>query len=135
MDFAIDLNRDDRVAALEILLTIQGWQKPAGREYFVAPVLLNHPLLAGARRAFFLKIEPGGMIHPHTDSASENFVTDLIVVDTNKRCRTYWQVDINTYSMRLEQGHRYRMAQRGIVHWATNAGDTDRIHLLIEYPK
>lgn len=135
MEFAIDLNRDDRAAAVEVLLSVTEWKRPEGRDYFVAPVTVKHPLLEGAKRAYFLKLAPGGMIHPHTDSASENFDTDLIVVDTNKRCRCFWQVDINTYSMRLEQGHRYRMAHRDIVHWAKNSGETDRIHLLIEYPK
>jgi hypothetical protein len=135
MIFAEELGEVD-VASLQALADYADWKKPQGRDYFVAVVPPeSHPLVAGCRRAFFLKIEPGGFIHPHTDSAQATADTDLIVVSTNKQCRTYWQVENNTISKRLEQGMRYRMTDRGVEHWAVNNGRSDRIHLLIEYPK
>ena len=39
------------------------------------------------------------------------------------------------HEVHLEHGKRYRIVDRGVMHWAVNDGDTDRIHLLIEYPK
>ncbi len=133
-ELAVDLKRDDRAAALELLLSVEEWDKPAGRGYLVAPVS-GHPLLAGCRRAYFLRVAPGCDIHPHTDSAADVFDTDLIVVETNKQCRNYWQIENNTHSMHLELGKRYRMVARHITHWAVNGGATDRVHLLIEYAK
>lgn len=136
MEFAVELGDAD-LAGLEDLAALASWQQPEGKSYYVAPVPTSgHPLLEGAKRAFFFKMEPCGMLHPHTDdAATAAFNTDLIVVSTNKKCRTFWQVDISTFSRRLELGKRYRMASRGLVHWAKNDGDTDCVYLLIEYPK
>lgn len=137
MTFAVDLNRDDHAAALELLASVDHWHQPTGRKYFTGPLRLDqHPLLKGAVRAFFLKIEPGGHIHRHVDSASALRVTDLIVVSTNDACWTSWKDEAGEeHSMHLELGHRYRMQDRGLEHWAVNFGDTDRAHLVIEYPK
>lgn len=137
MDFAVDLNRDDHAAALELLGRAAPWSQPAGRDYFVAPVRADdHPLLSGYRRAFFVKIEPGGHVHRHTDAAAEVFETDHIVVATNKRALAWWISPQSgaERSAHLMLGHRYRV-NRGFEHWAENNGGTDRVHLLIEYPK
>src|SRR5690349_21769111 len=105
MDFAVDLNRDDLVAAQEVLARVVEWTKPEGRCYFIGTVSAHHELHTGCKRAFFLQLYTGGGIRTYIDAgASEGLETDLIVVSTNKRCRTYWQVDNNAYSMRLEEG-------------------------------
>jgi hypothetical protein len=135
MDLAMEIGDVD-LAGLDAVVDAAQWKKPEGKAYLVAALAPDaHPLLSGCRRAFFLKIGPGGFIHPHTDSASKVFDTDLIVVSTNKQCRTYWQVENVTFSKHLELGKRYRMADRGVEHWAVNNGRADRVHLLIEYSR
>lgn len=139
MEFARDLERDDYASALELLACVASWKQPAGRAYFVAPVRADdHPLLRGYRRAFFIRVPPGGNVHRHTDdSASSVFDTDHIVVETNDLAIIGWcDPDSGTErEVHLTLGHRYRVVDRGVVHWAENRGDTDRTHLLIEYPR
>lgn len=136
MSFAVEIPSDDRAAALEVLALVTEWKQPVGRSYFTGLLRSDcHPLLAGCRRAFFLKIESGGNIHRHTDIAADAFDSDLIVVSTNDQCLTCWEVDGVERSMHLELGKRYRLEGRHLPHWATNDGDTDRAHLVIEYPK
>lgn len=136
MDFAIDLNRDDRAAAAELLSGVT-WNQPQGRSYFIAPLRADHPLLQGYRRAFYVRVPPGGGVHRHTDEAAKISDTDHIVIATNDRAYIGW-IDPDTGMERevhLALGHRYRVIDRGVVHWSMNNGDTDRVHLLIEYPK
>ncbi len=135
--FAIDLGEADLNAALELLVSVHDWHQPSGRQYLTGSLDVGqHDLLKGASRAFFLKIEPGGHIHRHVDTASAVRVTDLIVTSTNEACWTSWKDEAGEeHSVHLELGHRYRMQDRGLEHWAVNFGDTDRAHLVIEYPK
>ena len=77
------------------------------------------------------------MIHRHIDvSAAKVFETDHIVVATNDKSFIGWIDETGQERQtHLEQGRRYRVVDRGVLHWAVNDGTTDRIHLLIEYPK
>lgn len=133
--FAVEIPRDDHAAAREVLARVREWHQPEGREYFVAPVRFEHPLLEGCKRAFFLKVPPGGHIHRHRDKAHEVCDTDLIVVETNEQSSVHWQSPDGEHEARLELGKRYRMIARDLEHWSFNHGQTDRVHLLIEYPK
>lgn len=137
MDFAVELPGDDHGAALEVLRHIIGWHRPLGRQYQTAEAsFVKHPLLEGANRAFFIKMEPGAHVHRHRDPPEvvDFYDTDHIVVTTHTRAYIAWE-DQGEHRMHLKLGKRYRIVDRGVLHWAANEGNCDRIHLLIEYPK
>lgn len=138
MDFAVEIPADDHAAALEILAQMTEWNRPPGRLYDTAEATgMNHPLLAGCSRAFFIKMKPHTNVYRHRDppEVSEHFDTDHVVVTTNDKAFICWEDDGADRSQHLELGKRYRITDRGVLHWAVNDGDTDRVHLLIEYPK
>lgn len=135
--FAVEIPADDHAAAAEILSQMTEWNTPPGRQYDTAEATgIDHPLLAGCARAFFIRMAPGQRVYRHRDPPQvvQNFDTDHIVVQTNDRAFICWEAD-GEKSVHLEHGKRYRIIDRGVLHWAVNDGDTDRIHLLIEYPK
>ena len=74
-------------------------------------------------KRMYLKIPPGGRLHPHVDNAGEKI---HIVLQTNQfavsRSGDDW--------VSLEQGGIYRMDPK-IEHESINEGDTDRIHLVL----
>ncbi len=138
MKFAVELPVDDHAAALEVLSQIKEWHCPPGRLYHTAEATrIQHSLLKGCARAFFIKMTPGSQVHRHRDPPGvvDFYVTDHIVVSTNDRAFICWDDDGIDRSVHLDLGKRYRIVDRGVLHWAVNDGDTDRIHLLIEYPK
>jgi len=83
------------------------------------------------KRAFFIRIGAGGVIHRHSDEAIKG-TTHHLVLQTNPGCQNWWLEDGQEHRIHLAQGCRYDV-KRDPVHWATNDGDTDRIHLLVEY--
>lgn len=134
--FAVELPGDDHAAAVEVLGQVTHWHKPPGRQYHTAEAThIKHPLLKGSARAFFIKMEPGAQVYRHRDPPGviDFFYTDHVVVSTNDRAFIWWD-DGTERSQHLHLGKRYRIVDRGLLHWAVNDGDTDRIHLLIEYP-
>lgn len=139
MDFAVDLNRDDHAAATALLLGVTSWNQPPGRKYLTGEVTDEaRRYFKGCARAFFIKMEPGTHVYRHRDPREvvDNFDTDHIVVSTNDQSFICWE-DPRTKEacqVHLKLGHRYRILDRGVLHWAVNNGDTDRVHLLIEYP-
>jgi hypothetical protein len=84
-------------------------------------------------RAFFIRIPPKGFIHRHSDEAIKG-ITHHLVLQTNPRAHNWWIEDGQERSFHLRAGCRYDV-KRDTVHWATNDGNTDRIHLLVEYGK
>lgn len=135
--FAVELPGDDHAAALRILENTTEWHRPPGRQYDTAEVSdLSHPFLAGASRAFFIKMQPGTHVYRHRDpkEVTEHFDTDHIVVTTNDKSFICWQSK-GDRKVHLDLGKRYRILDRGVLHWAVNDGETDRVHMLIEYPK
>lgn len=81
-----------------------------------------------AKRAFFLKIPPGGQVHRHTDTARP-YKTFHVPIQTNSDC---WNATYNPDTHNhLEVGKVYEI-NRQIEHASFNMGTTDRIHLLIE---
>ena len=102
------------------------WEAPVGR-YHTADVSHQFP---NHKRAFFLKLPAGTGIHRHRDAGDVQ--TDHIVVATNPQCLSWWEEDGAEKSMHMELGHRYTV-ERTLLHWAHNGGETDRIHLLLEY--
>jgi hypothetical protein len=137
MEFAIERPGDEHAAALDVLSKVERWYSPPGRKYLTAEADITHPLLAGAARAFFIKMTPGSCVHRHRDPPGvvDFYDTDHIVCSTNDRAFICWEDEAGEHSMHLDMGKRYRIVDRGLMHWAVNEGDTDRIHLLIEYPK
>lgn len=138
MEFAIELPGDDHAAALSVLSQVTEWNQPPGRQYLTGEATqIDHPLLHGCARAFFIKMGPGARVHRHRDpdEVTKHFDTDHVVVSTNDRAFICWDDESGEGLVHLELGKRYRIIDRGVLHWAVNDGDTDRIHLLIEYPK
>lgn len=76
--------------------------------------------------AFFLRIPPGGMVHPHTD-VNHPWNTYHVVVKTNSKAVSY----SSEGEVKPQVRGIYRV-NRQIEHWAVNNGRTDRIHLLCE---
>jgi aspartyl/asparaginyl beta-hydroxylase (cupin superfamily) len=103
------------------------WKSAPGRDYQTADVTEHVP---GTRRAFFVKLPPGGSMHWHTDAG--DCQTDHIVMTTNPGCENAWLDESGTQSMHMREGHRYGV-DRTVMHAASNEGTTDRIHLLVEY--
>lgn len=138
MEFAYELPAADHAASLEVLSRVTQWHRPPGRRYDTAEADLSHPLLAGAARAFFIKMTPGSDVYRHRDPPGvvDFYYTDHVVCSTNDRAFICWQDESGAdRQVHLDLGKRYRIVDRGVMHWAVNEGDTDRIHLLIEYPK
>lgn len=103
------------------------WKVAKGREYQTADVTDQMP---GVKRAFFLKLPPRSKIHGHIDAGDCR--TEHIVMQTNWLCFNHWDDGEGEQVMHMDQGYRYAV-DRTVWHSASNGGDTDRVHLLIEY--
>lgn len=103
------------------------WREIPGRAYDTADVKFWEP----CSRAFFIRIPPRGEIPRHHDDFIPGS-THHLVLATNEGCENWW-VDRRGRErcVHLRQGHRY-LVERSPLHWAFNAGATDRIHLLVE---
>jgi len=115
----------DQMQAYAALLSSADWEIVRGRGYQTYDVTDKLPYY----RAFFLKLPPHTELHRHVDAGDVE--TDHIVMQTNQQCLNWWMDGNKEQSEHLEQGFCY-WVDRTVLHWATNHGDTDRIHLLIE---
>ena len=114
--------------ALQALADKAVWHDLPGRSYRTAEVTdFWEPCV----RAFFILVPAKGDIHRHSDEAIKG-TTHHLVLQTNAQCLNWWLEKGQERSIHLKANHRYDV-QREPVHWATNDGDTDRIHLLVEY--
>jgi hypothetical protein len=105
------------------------WRDVEGRGYDTADVDFWEP----CNRAFFIRIPPNGDIPRHHDCFIPG-ITHHLVLSTNPNCENWWIDDQGQERMtHLNQGHRY-LVSREPLHWAFNKGETDRIHLLVEFP-
>lgn len=101
------------------------WKVAQGRDYQTAFI----PAPQGYSAAFFLKLPPHTDLHRHVDAGDRE--TEHIVVQTNPQALNWW-VDANgEHFQHLQAGRRY-VVDRTVEHWATNHGETDRIHLILE---
>lgn len=112
--------------ARELLPTVE-WEAPKNRGYQTADVTDQMP---GYKRAFFLKLPPHTDIHRHVDCG--DCKTDHVVIETNNQCTNYWTEGGKEHSTWMEKDCRYTV-DRTVEHWAINNGDTDRVHLMLEY--
>ncbi len=103
------------------------WKSGQGRDYETADVTEHVP---GVKRAFFVRLPPGGRMHAHVDAGDCS--TDHIVLDTNEACLNWWGTDDDWKADHMKQGWRYTV-DRTVRHWATNMGNRPRTHLLVEY--
>lgn len=104
------------------------WRPIPSRHYDTADIT---DFWEDCERAFFIRIPPKGFIHRHRDEAIKG-ATHHLVLQTNHKALNWWQEDGQDCCIHLKAGVRYAV-QRDPLHWATNDGDTDRIHLLVEY--
>jgi aspartyl/asparaginyl beta-hydroxylase (cupin superfamily) len=121
-----DLTAED-MARLADLAATAPWREVPGRKYDTADVVFWEP----CQRAFFIRVPPKGEIHRHHDAFIPG-TTHHLVLHTNPAALNWWMEGRTEVAMHLEQGKRYHVDRTGL-HWATNQGDTDRIHLLVEY--
>lgn len=130
MNFAKHVGQLSRVekTALEYLAHKAKWKDIPARAYMHAEVT---DFWEPCSRAFFILVPPRGEIHRHSDEAIKG-ITHHLVFQTNPHCLNWWMEDGYARNCHLAAGHRY-IVQREPVHWATNEGETDRIHLLVEY--
>jgi len=117
---------DDEIETLAGIAMLKDWEKPPNR-YHTADV---SDIFPEYKRAFFLKLPPHSGIHRHVDAG--DCETDHIVIVTNPKCLNYWVDEDGEHAMHMEYGNRYTV-NRKLEHWAQNDGETDRIHLLLEY--
>jgi len=117
---------DDEMVRLQGLARSARWHEV--RQYLTAEVT---DFWEPCARAFFILVPPRAEIHRHSDEAIKG-VTHHLVLQTNPKSLNWWIENGDERSIHLEAGHRY-IVQRDPVHWATNDGVTDRIHLLVEY--
>ena len=110
-----------------LMMHLLEWEIVPNRGYQTADV--SH-LLPEYKRAFFLKLPPGTAMHKHVDCG--DCETDHVVMQTNAGCLNFWCDDDGDHSVHMEEGLRYNV-DRTVLHWAENNGDTDRVHLLVEY--
>jgi aspartyl/asparaginyl beta-hydroxylase (cupin superfamily) len=119
----------EHMERLHAMVRNANWREVPGRKYDTAEVVT---FWEDCQRAFFIRIPPGGSIPRHHDVFIPG-TTHHLVVQTNPESFNGWiDTQGRERSMHLEQGMRYRVA-REPLHWADNRGDTDRIHLLVEF--
>jgi hypothetical protein len=128
MDFATQVGplSDDEMIRLQRLARNARWHDV--RRYLTAEVT---DFWQPCQRAFFILVPPRAEIHRHSDEAIKG-ITHHLVLQTNPKCLNWWVEDGDERSVHLKAGYRY-IVQREPIHWATNDGVTDRIHLLVEY--
>lgn len=117
----------DEMLMLSVLAHEVRWKSYPDRAYRTAEVT---EFWEPCQRSFFVLLPPKCSITRHTDSVPG--ITHHLVLQTNPGCLNWWMEDGQEKNCHMEQGARY-IVQRDPVHWATNYGDTDRIHLLVEY--
>jgi len=118
----------EQMLALKQLADTAQWREIPLRQYDTADI---SGFWEECTRAFFIRIPPKGHIHRHRDEAIKG-ITHHLVLQTNSQALNWWQEDGQDCCIHLQAGKRY-LVQRDPLHWATNDGDTDRIHLLVEY--
>jgi hypothetical protein len=119
----------ERMERLASMVSNAPWREVPGRDYDTAEVT---SFWEDCQRSFFIRIPPGGSIPRHHDVFIPG-TTHHLVVQSNPESLNWWvDTEGRERSIHLAQGHRYRVA-REPLHWAENKGQTDRIHLLVEY--
>ena len=87
-----------------------------------------------AKRTRFAELEPGGIDRWHRDSTNRPTWRGHIAVETNPDCYFEWKSNDHTRTIKRHipaDGHLY-MVRVDLLHRITNAGTTDRVHILTD---
>lgn len=84
-------------------------------------------------RAILVNLPAGNKVHPHIDKGKSFQIPRRIhlAIKTNQHC--YFTVGDTTKN--LKQGELWEINNNGIMHSVSNDGDTDRIHLILDWVK
>lgn len=84
-------------------------------------------------RAILVNLPAGNKVHPHIDKGKSFNVPRRIhlPIQTNPKC--YFTVGETTKNLKL--GELWEINNNGIMHSVSNEGETDRIHLIIDWVK
>jgi len=85
---------------------------------------------AGYPRIMLARMAPGGVIHPHRDGNPSAKWPHKIHIPLQTNPQVTFEIDEVGYH--FEEGEAVEVSNMA-VHAVTNAGDTDRIHLIFEY--
>lgn len=119
---------ESQMEELKRMVARADWREVTGRNYDTADVKFWEP----CKRAFFIRMKPGGDIPRHHDAFIPG-TTHHLVVQSNPKCSNGWQdTQGHDREIHMKHGHRYQV-ERSPLHWATNHGETDRVHLLVEF--
>lgn len=116
------------MAHLRSFLAGADWEVVEGRGYQTADI--THLTEGAYKRAFFIKLPPHTQLHRHTDCGDCR--TDHIVMQTNPLAINWWLEGDTELCAHMQENCRYEV-DRTVPHWAVNDGDSDRIHLMLEY--
>ena len=84
----------------------------------------------GYPRIMLARMAPGGVIHPHRDGNPSAKWPHKIHIPLQTNPQVTFEIDEVGYH--FEEGEAVEVSNMA-VHAVTNAGDTDRIHLIFEY--
>lgn len=119
----------EQMEELRRMVARADWREVTGRAYDTADVTFWEP----CKRAFFIRMAPGGSIPRHHDAFIPG-TTHHLVVQSNSKCTNGWcDTQGIDRTIRMKQGCRYQV-ERSPLHWAYNHGKTERVHLLVEFP-
>jgi len=85
-------------------------------------------------RSYVAKMVPGGKIYPHIDPGKYFELHDRyhIVIKTNIGVSFSCGNEGDIETVRFDQGELWVFNNK-VIHWAANNGDTDRIHIIMDY--
>jgi hypothetical protein len=88
--------------------------------------------LKGAHRARFAKLAPQSSVQPHIDYDTLYGIRIHIAIETNKDCYNGgWDSEGNEIREHIPADGSAWFINPGVKHYAVNAGDTPRNHLII----
>jgi hypothetical protein len=128
--FAAEISKisDSEMEELRRMAARADWRPVEGRGYDTADSGFWEP----HKRAFFIRMKPGGSIPRHHDKFIHG-TTHHLVLQTNPMCGNCWLDTMGSErTTHLKAGYRY-IVERSPLHWAYNHGKTDRVHLLVEF--
>jgi len=84
-------------------------------------------------RAILVNLPAGSKVHPHIDKGKSFHIPRRIhlPIVTNEKC----MFTVGNVTKHLKQGELWEINNNGIMHSVTNGGDSDRIHLIIDWVK
>lgn len=93
--------------------------------------MMQHPGKLG--RCYIAKMSPGGKVYPHVDPGRYFELHDRyhIVLSTNENVSFSCGNEVDTETVHFKEGEVWVFNNK-VTHWASNNGDTDRIHIIMD---